>query len=398
LAAFGLAWLIGLAPEKWPKEWKLAKVLVVGLLGLIGGIVCFDHVYPATNASDYRVLANGCVRGLFLLAGVACVPFLRESGNRKRQRLAQLGLLLLAWLDVLTHAPDLCPTVFAANWEPDAIRQVFKWDSQMSAGTSRAMRSKRTFWKMLLNGFTDPDVDLEGRRLSLFMNLNLVDHVAKFDGFYSLEVKEYLDVFKHVYFTTNEAGGLLDFLGISEMGNPANVLAWIARDTYRPLITIGSAPVCLNAKDTLEAIFADTFAPSQTVYLPVEAGGLVQAKRSTNAQILSPRFLARRLDFGVQSDAAAVVVVAQTYYSAWHAYVDGKSAPLWRANYAFQSVEVPPGKHQVSLIYEDRPFYWGALISLIALLSCGGAWLWFRMQRKQVGRGEGSLDGPSRRL
>jgi uncharacterized membrane protein YfhO len=118
------------------------------------------------------------------------------------------------------------------------------------------------------------------------------------------------------------------------------------------------------------------------VYLPVEARGKVQANSAAGAQILSPRFQSRRLDFDVRSDAPAMVVVAQTYYPAWHAYVDGKPTPLWRANYAFQSLEVPTGQHQVSLIYQDRPFYWGAVVSLTSVLICGGTLLYLRPRRK----------------
>jgi hypothetical protein len=373
LAAFGLSWLISQAPEKWPKEWRLTKWLVLALLCLIGGIVWFDKLHPVAGASQDPVTANAGVRCLFLLAAVACVPFLRPTGNAKTHRLAQIALLLFAWLDVLTHAPDLSPTVSASTWEPDAVRQFFQWDTQLRPGTSRALRSKQTFWRMLTSGSADLNVDLEGRRLSLFMNLNLLDQIAKFDGFSSLDVKEHLEVFKHVYFTTNEAVGLLDFMGISEIGNPTNVVAWIQRATWRPLITAGQQPVCLNAEDTLKAIFADTFNPARTVYLPTEAQGMVPANAATGAEIQSLRFLPRRLDFEVRSDAPAMVVAAQTYYPAWHAFVDGKATPLWRANYAFQSLEVPAGQHQVRLIYEDRAFYWGAIISLITLLICGGA-------------------------
>jgi hypothetical protein len=383
LAAFGLAWLTGLTPEKWGKEWNLAKGLVVGLLVLIGGIVLFDKLHPAGSTPDDAVLANAGVRCLFLLAAAACVPFLRQIGNLKIQRLAQFGLLLFAWLDVFTHSPNLSPTVSASAWEPDSTRQFFKWDKQLLPGTSRAMRSKHTFWKMLTSGSTDPNVDLDGRRLSLFMDMNLMDEVAKFDGFYALDLNRYLDVFKHAYFTTNEASGLLDFLGISEIGDPASVVSWTHRDTFHPLITGGQQPVYLDAPDTLDAVFADNFNPAQTVYLPIEARGGVQANSSASAQIISPRFQARRLDFDVQSDAPAMVVVAQTYYPAWHAYVDGKATPLWRANYAFQSLEVPPGKHQVSVIYEDHPFYWGVAISVVTLLICGGAWSGLRQREKK---------------
>jgi hypothetical protein len=240
------------------------------------------------------------------------------------------------------------------------------------------MRNKRTFWAMLTGGSPDMDRDLAARRLSLFMNLNLLEDIAKFDGFYATDLKEHLPVFKHAYFTTNDAPGLLDFLGISEIGNPTNVLAWSHRDTALPLVTAGQQPVCLDPEEALKAVFADNFNPAAIVYLPTEARGIIRAARSTNAQVLSPIFRAGRVDFGVLSDHPAIVVAAQSFYPAWHAYIDGKATRLWRANYAFQALEAPAGKHQVSLIYEDRRFYWGAVISSISLLICGAACFRFR--------------------
>jgi uncharacterized membrane protein YfhO len=70
-----------------------------------------------------------------------------------------------------------------------------------------------------------------------------------------------------------------------------------------------------------------------------------------------------------------MVVVAQAFYHPWQAYVDGKPTPLWRANHAFQVLEVPAGKHQIRLEYEDRSFIYGSIVSLVCLVGCGVAWV-----------------------
>jgi hypothetical protein len=90
---------------------------------------------------------------------------------------------------------------------------------------------------MLAPGTKDAEQELYGRRLSLSMNFHLLDHAAKFDGFYSLDLKEFLEVFKQVYFKTNEATKLKDFLGISHVSNPTNVVDWVSRDSFLPLIS-----------------------------------------------------------------------------------------------------------------------------------------------------------------
>jgi uncharacterized membrane protein YfhO len=69
----------------------------------------------------------------------------------------------------------------------------------------------------------------------------------------------------------------------------------------------------------------------------------------------------------VAADASAMVVVAQAFYHPWRAYVDGARVKLWRANHGFQALEVPAGRHEVRLVYEDRVFEGGAVISLATL-------------------------------
>ena len=65
-----------------------------------------------------------------------------------------------------------------------------------------------------------------------------------------------------------------------------------------------------------------------------------------------------------------MVVIAQSFYHPWKAVVDGKPTPIWKANYAFQALEVPPGQHQVEIVYRDKKFFFGALISGLTALGC----------------------------
>jgi uncharacterized membrane protein YfhO len=98
----------------------------------------------------------------------------------------------------------------------------------------------------------------------------------------------------------------------------------------------------------------------------------------TDAKIISKHFAAAKVDIEVEAREPSLVSISQTYFHNWKAYVDGKSVPLWRANYAFQAVEVPAGRHQLNLVYEDRSFFYGALMSGLALLGCAAGWLLLR--------------------
>jgi hypothetical protein len=67
--------------------------------------------------------------------------------------------------------------------------------------------------------------------------------------------------------------------------------------------------------------------------------------------------------------APAMLVVSDAYTDDWSVTVDGKSAPLYRANYALRGVWLPQGTHEVVFAYRPRPFVIGGLISLSTLVA-----------------------------
>ncbi|MCI0441974.1 YfhO family protein, partial [bacterium] len=50
------------------------------------------------------------------------------------------------------------------------------------------------------------------------------------------------------------------------------------------------------------------------------------------------------------------LVIAENNFPGWHAEIDGKSAPILTANYAFQALALKQGKHAIKM--EFRPAYY----------------------------------------
>ena len=69
------------------------------------------------------------------------------------------------------------------------------------------------------------------------------------------------------------------------------------------------------------------------------------------------------------------MVVAQSFYHPWQAYVGDQRVKLLRANHAFQALEVPAGRHHVTLVYRDTRFMAGCALSLSTLIATA-VWLW----------------------
>ena len=60
------------------------------------------------------------------------------------------------------------------------------------------------------------------------------------------------------------------------------------------------------------------------------------------------------------------LVLADTYYPGWQAFVDGQRAEILRANYAFRALALDAGEHEVYFRYRPRSFMLGGVISIVA--------------------------------
>ena len=77
----------------------------------------------------------------------------------------------------------------------------------------------------------------------------------------------------------------------------------------------------------------------------------------------------------------SLVVLSQTFYHPWRAEVDGRSATLWRANHAFQALEMPAGAHDVRFVYADNAFRYGSLVSCLTLAALAALYFQKGLQR-----------------
>ncbi len=62
------------------------------------------------------------------------------------------------------------------------------------------------------------------------------------------------------------------------------------------------------------------------------------------------------------------LVIGETWYPDWHATVDGKAAPVLRADHALLSVVLPPGAREVTLRFASAAYARGKLVTLAAVL------------------------------
>jgi hypothetical protein len=153
-----------------------------------------------------------------------------------------------------------------------------------------------------------------------------------------------------------------------------------------PLVTAGQQPVFADDRTAFNALSQTNLDLRQLVFLPLEARGSISATPQPSARVLDAKFANQSISIQTEAPAASLLVIAQTYYPAWKAYMDGRPATIWRANYAFQALEVPAGKHQIQMVYEDKKLLAGAVLSGLGLLACAGLW-WLARSRAMPAAG-----------
>ncbi|MCP4601176.1 MAG: YfhO family protein [Proteobacteria bacterium] len=66
------------------------------------------------------------------------------------------------------------------------------------------------------------------------------------------------------------------------------------------------------------------------------------------------------------------LVLSEIFYPGWNAYVDGETAPIYRANYILRAVHLEKGRHVVEMSFTPRLFWLGFWLSLGCLIVCVG--------------------------
>lgn len=377
LAAFAVAWLRARETDERATGHRDLMKIGAGILLVIGVVLWAAKAHQRADDEPWQVaFMNGGVRAVLCVAILGLVANLFSQVPILSKRNTALIILALMGLDVSFHQPKRAPTVSAAAYKPRDFRNEMAYVPKL--GDSRAMLSAERKTTMRKAGYYEPFQDFKGKRVTLFMNANLYDHIPKVDGLFSLYIKQQSEIEQQLYVsnkfsaTPSPSKPLLDFLGVAAMSHPSPdiefLFSWISRESFLPIGTIGQKPQFVNDDESLARVMSEEFNPKEIVYLPEEAENTIKAKTSVpTAKAEQKEFTAHRVVYGTDSPEPTWLVLAQTHYRHWKAYVDGAETPVWRANHAFQAVEVPAGKHEVRFVYEDKTFRLGLIISLVTL-------------------------------
>ena len=108
---------------------------------------------------------------------------------------------------------------------------------------------------------------------------------------------------------------------------------------------------------------------------PVRILALIEAKRENNLSYNPPLFSEpaeiiqyenEKVVIKVKARQSGWLVLLDTYYPGWKAYLDGREVKIYRADGFFRAVEVPEGEHIIEFVYFPKSFVYGAWVSGIS--------------------------------
>jgi uncharacterized membrane protein YfhO len=73
---------------------------------------------------------------------------------------------------------------------------------------------------------------------------------------------------------------------------------------------------------------------------------------------------ANRVVIETATDQAGFLFLSDTDYPGWKAHVDGQEETVYRADYPFRAVLVPPGQHTVEFTFDPVAFKVGLAVAL----------------------------------
>ena len=78
------------------------------------------------------------------------------------------------------------------------------------------------------------------------------------------------------------------------------------------------------------------------------------------------------LDLQVKAAENELLVLSDTYYPGWKAFVDGEETKIYRADYTFRAIPLNAGEHRVEFVYDPISFKLGTGVTVLGILGCIG--------------------------
>jgi hypothetical protein len=122
-----------------------------------------------------------------------------------------------------------------------------------------------------------------------------------------------------------------------------------------------------DSKEVLRQLSSAAFDPTREVVLDSEIP--ISPVHQLNGTAKIVRYENELVTIATSAHKEGILVLADSYYPGWKAFVDGREEVIRRANLFFRAVPLPAGNHAVEFRYEPRSFMIGRVVSAATLIT-----------------------------
>ncbi|HWP47506.1 MAG TPA: YfhO family protein [Candidatus Limnocylindrales bacterium] len=244
--------------------------------------------------------------------------------------------------------------------------------------------------------------NMYGQRDTLESNIGMLYHISDVEGFVPAGLAHYHTILKAIELTPLplrikllemlNAAFLLTFEPLENENLEVAFLSeeprfWVYRlKKFAPRANWVIPVAYLESKiDVLNNMIQENFDPVHHVILAPSSKSTVQnGELSTRESavleseklnpVLIREYHPTRITLQTQRPTEGLLLLRETFYPGWKAFIDKTEVEIRRANYIQRAVKIPKGEHVVQFRYEPTSYKLGLFLTLLTLL-ISGVWI-----------------------
>lgn len=392
LFSFCLAVLTSFGIDGWVRESHSLKKLAARTTQVVAGIAAVAAVFIIV--SGLKAHATAALRALIYAAMLSAAALSGFYIAIKKKD----WMLPVLWILLLVHIMDLSYAFFKFNpfvpvsymYPPHAVSDYLSKQKVPERfwgyGTAAIDANIATYWRVYSPDGYDPlypkwygefiGAAKNGQLIRTFTNSTRSD-AAVASGFGETDFQS--NRFRRQILRALGVSTILDRIenGTTEKTFSPEKYTLTPVSDWRvftdpgtpPIVRIASLSAVAQTKDEFEqAFFHPSFDPTSQVIFHDPS---LQTLAGTGSVTVTA-YTSTMVEASTATQGTTMMVVANTYYPGWNAYIDEQPATLSRVNWTMNGVGVPPGKHIVRLRYEPASFRIGLWVSALSLLLFAG--------------------------
>jgi len=315
-----------------------------------------DEHYPAQLLSGFMadrqaILRSDSFRSFLFIALTAGVIWLFANDKLKKQwMIAALGVIIVA---------DM--------WPVD--KRFFNDNNFITHKQMRNLLEPRPFEKAILTD-KDPHFRVLNLAADTFNDMHTSNHLKSLGGYSAVKLRRYQDIIERYLskvdlkvismlngkyiITQKEEGQITPMRNPEALGN-----AW-----YVSNLSMAATPVkecdLLGKVDLASTIVVgEDFKDYVSAFKPAAQG----------SEIKLTSYAPDILNYRSQSESDGTVVFSEIYYPyGWKAYIDGKPADIFRANYLLRAMNIPAGQHEIRMEFRPESVVKGSRLATVFIV------------------------------